>query len=97
MQKFCAVVEVCSFKIEDLADNLVRLCQSMIKNNSSDLIWIWQSFTYQALISTIFHLQTSTKAQNFRKRIVQNAVYLDNQICLPIYLLKRQIPWKSEK
>ena len=48
-------------------------------------------------ISTIFDLQTSTKAKKIRKRMVQNAVYSDNQICLPIYLIKRQKPQKSEK
>ena len=32
--KFWAMVEVCSFNIEDLADNLVKPCQDTIKNNS---------------------------------------------------------------
>ena len=35
------MVEVFSFKIDDLVDNLVKLCQSMIKNNYySDLLII---------------------------------------------------------
>ena len=91
------MVEVCSFKSEEVIDILAKHYHNLLKYKSSDFIVTWSYFTFFSVISTIFDLQTSTKAQKIRKRMVQNAVYSDNQICSPIYLLKCQKPQKSEK
>ena len=70
LRKFCALVEVCKLKIVEMRAWYVKLYHIQIKSDELFLIMLWQSLTKLSAKSSILKLQTSTKAQNFRNKIV---------------------------